>query len=235
MPLRTAFFLVALLFLFGIDVASADTTHPSFDEVRKLVHEQEWRKARRVLHGELKRVIETKSAMDGADLMRAIRYRAVIEAGLGNTPGAEWWWHAGLNLQSEGAAPWLDFLPEDRAEPLARMQVRALAPKAKHSGKRPDPKKGEQPTGTKSALHSRANKVFLGDVKFQVRLTERGRFAEPLLESSTASSAVCVYAALDKIGETIYPKSWRRNHPEFFSISVGFLGGELRRSARRGL
>lgn len=203
---------------------AAEAAGISFETVREHVLEAQWKKARSALQAEMLDLVKNREGMDGADLMRAIRYRAIIEAGAGDFEAAKWWWHAGLNLQTEGASPWLELLPDSAAQELASVEVRPMAPKVELEGGLPKTRKGDRPSKTTSLVYRRAYTAYSGVVSFQVRMGVEGRFLEPLIESSTASSSVCVYAALAKMDGVRFPMSWRRGRPETFTVEVKFRG-----------
>ena len=84
--------------------------------------------------------------------MHAIRLRALIEAGRGADEKAEWWWHAGLNLQSEGSDSVFGLVDDEIAAKLRTIKVRPSRPPEKSA--RPKPGRDSQRPAAQALLSS---------------------------------------------------------------------------------
>lgn len=196
-----------------------------FDEIETLIRAERWSKAGRLLDKELRALLTAGGDMDGGDLMHAVRLRALIEAGRGADEKAEWWWHAGLNLQSEGSESVLDLVDEKVAAKLRTIRVRPSRPPEK--GARPKPGRDSQKPGhASSAIFSLANQKLRGKVVFEIELGPNGGLRKPLLMESTLPG-MAVYAALDSQVGVRFPIEWRRGFEEgsTITVQVNFRGG----------
>ncbi len=196
-----------------------------FDEVETLIRAERWSKAGRLLDKELRALVTVGGEMDGGDLMHAVRLRALIEAGRGADEKAEWWWHAGLNLQSEGSESVLDLVDARVAAKLRSIKVRPSRPPDKTA--RPKPGRDSQrPSRAGSSLFTLANQRLRGKVVFEIEIGPNGGLRKPLLMESTLPG-VAVYAALESQVGVRFPIEWRRGLGEgsTITVQVNFRGG----------
>ena len=221
--MRLAAALIGLLLL----GPTAGRAEPATDAeaVRHHVQAGQWKKAHRALDRWLLDTVKAGGAMDGQDLVRAVRYRAVIEAGKGHSESSRWWWHAGLNLQAEGAEAWLRYLPEAAAAELGGMTVRPLEPKKAPPKFRQGPERleGDPIEEGSKKIFSPASRRFRGAVELQIKFGRKNEFKEPLLIAVEGVPTVCVYAALDYADSTRFPATWRAGR-EVAGYRVVFSG-----------
>ena len=98
-----------------------------WSEVRLRIEKGKWKKGFKALDEIVRKEIRTVGfgrGMSEADLVAAVRYRALLEAGGGRQQNAAYWWHAGLQLDSEGASELLAWAPDKVAAKLKDLQLR---------------------------------------------------------------------------------------------------------------
>ena len=190
-----------------------------FDQVESHLRAERWAKARKVMHRDIRALIAEGGAMDGGDLMKAVRYRALIEAGAENHEAAEWWWHIGLNLQSEGAKDVLALVRPEIAATLEPITVRPSRPPEKIDL----PKLKDRPNEVGSTLFRIANQKLSGVAQFEIWLGPRGEFRKPLLIEATVPTAG-IYAALDNQEKVRFPMEWRRLLGDTVNLRINFRG-----------
>lgn len=212
--------LTMLLFIASTVLLEAPDLDPRFRDIETSIHAEKWKKADKQLRRLVEDVIRDGGQMDGDHLMRGVRLRALIEAGRGREESAAWWWHAGLNLRSEGADKVLDLVTAELAAGLRNMQVRpSRPPEPVQMPKITNPRTG----GAVSSVYSLASRNFSGIVKFELELGPRGELGRPLLVEATVPTAG-IYAALDKLDGERMPMEARRFMGDTCHVSTRFLG-----------
>ena len=212
--------LTILLFIASTALLEAPDLEPRFRDIEASIHAEKWKKADKQLRRLVEDVIRDGGQMDGDHLMRGVRLRALVEAGRGREESAAWWWHAGLNLRSEGAAEVLDLIPAKLAAGLRNIQVRPSRP----PGPVQMPKISNRHTGgAMSPVYLLASRHFAGIVKFELELGPRGELSRPLLVEATVPT-VGIYAALDKLDGERMPMEARRFMGDTCHVSTRFLG-----------
>lgn len=219
--------LVVLVGLTTPGQLQAEAQKVDFEPLKEQIRSEKWKSARKELRRLATASIETGGELDGADLVRLVRYRALVEAGAGKDIAARWWWHAALNLQSAGSDDYLSLIPDGAVEILRAVEVRPLESleELERGAKRRARKatRGrDRPKNGNSALYQAAHQRFQGAVEIQVAVAPRGNFEGPLLVGVSGVPSICVYAALDQLGEVrLSPKYAATSHP-FRDITLRF-------------
>ena len=215
--MRRALWTSPLILLLLILVTPTAAQGLDLSKARSHVQKKKWRKGLKVLDEQIKEAVRSRH-LGKSEVVDAIRLRALLEAGQDRLPAARFWWHAGLNLNAEGANEVLNLAPEEVVAALRGMEVRPRDPPLRSSltqvMARPQ-------AGAPSTLYSLANRHLDGHVKYELKLGDP-HVEQPLFVESTADP-LAIYVALDHM-VTLYLTAEYRQHKgktKYFIVAFG--------------